>query len=268
VLENACHLSVCKSPLSSPSFKATGPKFGKHNSHINGSKFTERNFDILSRSWENQIQSYIVNLVGWPLTVRIPASIRNCCLLPPCNLASLWGEIVWKRGLGRKSVVLHKTSTWCAVPHQGILNTRIGFKNLKYNWFFYLKEVKEGMPSLENFWILMWLKKAGSILNPIHIIFQNSVRKNWAIHISTKLKVLGSWFDYEMKWDVLLDNGVSKWRQEGSQQEGIPSSFNINSVLFYGSEVWFNYLSQKLKFKTVCFSLLSFWLALSDFKRT
>jgi len=47
--------------ISFHSFKARGLIFGMCNPHINGSKSAEQNFDILYKSWDIYVQSYVVN---------------------------------------------------------------------------------------------------------------------------------------------------------------------------------------------------------------
>jgi len=50
---------------------ARGLKFSRNNYHIGGSKFTNHIFDILSRSWDIYVQSYVVNKASPPIPVEL-----------------------------------------------------------------------------------------------------------------------------------------------------------------------------------------------------
>jgi len=93
-----------------------------------------------------------------------------------------------------------------------------------------------------------------------------------------KLKVLGIWFNSAMKWTAQVENVLAKcrWlrpalrhlRKHLSVAEFLQVvTSNYYSVLYYGSEIWFNCLTQKQKLKLWATHYYPLRLAVNDFKR-
>jgi len=91
-------VSVCH--LFSRPYHTRGLKFGRNNHHIGGSKFTNRIFYILSRSWDISVQSSVVNLAT-PTFFTLSFIAENSSLLLVVQ-SNQWIEHVSSRsgGLG------------------------------------------------------------------------------------------------------------------------------------------------------------------------